>query len=105
MSLTTFLKKASAQCVTTPTCPGLERARAILCGQVDGKAFADCAVFDEGRNVRKGSWSSAGAAWFRRVSAALQQDPGVTYRRWIAALLPDLLKGTFNHDARTEVCH
>ena len=45
----------------------------------------------------------AGAAWFRRVSAALQQDPGVTYRRWIAALLPDLLKGTFNHDVRTEV--
>ena len=38
------------------------------------------------------------------MSAALQQDPGVTYRRWIAALLPDLLKGTFNHDARTEVC-
>jgi len=26
------------------------------------------------------------------------------YRRWIAALLPDLLKGTFNHHARTEVC-
>ena len=38
------------------------------------------------------------------MSAALQQDPGVTYRRWIAALLPDLLKGTFNHEARTEVC-
>ena len=45
----------------------------------------------------------AGAAWFKRVSAALQQDPGASYRRWIAALLPDLLRGSFNHDARTEV--
>ena len=44
-----------------------------------------------------------GAAWFKRVSEALEQDPGSSYRRWIAALCPDLLKGAFNHDARTEV--
>ena len=44
-----------------------------------------------------------GVAWFRRVSAALQQEPGISYRRWIAALLPDLLRGSFNHEARTEV--
>ena len=44
----------------------------------------------------------AGAAWFRAVSEAVDQDPGSSYRAWIAALCPDLLTGVFNHAARTE---
>ena len=37
------------------------------------------------------------------MSEALQQEPGSSYRAWIAALCPDLLTGAFNHAARSEV--
>lgn len=47
-------------------------------------------------------WGCVGAAWFRAVSEALGQEPGSSYRAWIAALCPDLLSGAFNHVARAE---
>jgi hypothetical protein len=47
--------------------------------------------------------SSAGVVWFQRVCCALGHSPAATYRSWLAAISPDLLKGPFNHGARQEV--
>lgn len=35
---------------------------------------------------------AVGAAWFRRVCDALDLRPDATFRAWLSALCPDLLK-------------
>ena len=45
----------------------------------------------------------AGVHWFQRVTAAEGRDAGSAFRGTLGALCPELLTGTLNHDARTEV--
>eukprot|EP00775_Hariotina_reticulata_P012203 gene12203-12340_t len=46
---------------------------------------------------------AVGVIWFTRLCAALAMDPPTTFRSWLTALAPELLKGPFNHPARQEV--
>eukprot|EP00878_Enallax_costatus_P038076 GHUV01043224.1.p1 GENE.GHUV01043224.1~~GHUV01043224.1.p1 ORF type:complete len:182 (+),score=57.46 GHUV01043224.1:262-807(+) len=46
---------------------------------------------------------AVGVIWFTRLCQALSLDPPSSFRAWLAALGPELLKGPFNHEERQMV--
>ncbi len=70
-----------------------------LTGHGDGRSAAIVAAIASEERAHV----AVGVAWFSGVCSALDVPGAQTYRRWLACLCPDLLKGPFNHASRAEV--